>query len=177
MHLHTKFARLSRQAMTSQHGRLLQESGFTKQDCQQSISNSLARTITPVRIGSFYPSGTRTGRWSSGRPAMQSIPRTAGRSTSAQAFREIASMYSTEEIRAALSSALQKIYSQPTKLEPVVLLSATPLWAHSLGNTLSRFSRNEPFLSSYGSTLTELEKRLDVRSQSNYDLWALSHKL
>lgn len=174
---HTKFARLSRQAMTSQHGRLLQESGFTKQDYQQSILNSLARTITPVRIGSFYPLGARTGRWSSGRPAMQSIPRTAGRSTSAQAFREIASMCSTEEIVGMIRSALQKIYSAPTKLEPVVPLSATPLWEHSLGNTPSRFLRNVMCLSHYGSTLTALEKRLDVRSPSSYDLWALSHKL
>lgn len=178
MHLHTKFARLSRQAMTSEHGQLLQDSGFTKQDSRLPSSSSLGRTTIRDLTGLSYlsgPTGTVTGRWSSGRPAMQSIPRTEGRSTSARQFLEIASMYSTEELRAILSSALQKISSLPLRSVPADRLRATPSWEHNLGSTRSAFWLDRERVASYfGSIPMVLDiQRVRVLGD-NFDYSALS---
>lgn len=188
MHLHTKFARLSRQAMTSEHGRLLQDSGFTKQDSPQSWSLNSGRTTIRDLTEWSYPSGVRTGRWSSGRPAMQSIPRTGGLSTSAQAFREIASMYSTQELLDVMRDAIRKLkeyqpmspYFLPkTSYQRLSVLSreqglAMPSWVQPLGSIQLRcFSDLEDRYYS-GLTPTGQARMRELLSQDSFDLSALS---
>lgn len=79
-----KSASLSRHASTSHHGRLLQDSGFIKRDSTPDLYESWEHTITSRQDVWYSRSSTPTGRLSSGRPEIQSIPR-VGRSTSAQA--------------------------------------------------------------------------------------------
>lgn len=194
MNSHTKFARLSQQAMTSQHGLLLQDSGFTKLDSTPTRSEDWARTTMPRQEGLSYlssPTGTVTGRWSSGRPAIQSIPRTAGLSTSALQFREIASMYTTQELVAAMHSAIEKLknYTVP-KPRPYFLpktyfqrLSAQcleqgmamPSWVQPLGSIQLRcFSDLEDRYYS-GLTPTQQAKMLGSVYADSFDLSAYSH--
>lgn len=122
MQSHTKFARLSRQAMTLQHGHLLQDSGFTKLDSHHPASHDWVPTIMPRRVvSSFLYGGTVAGRLSSGRPAIQNIPR-ADLSTSARQFREIASKFSMEEVVSAMRAALTAVREPwPTQTNPLYL--------------------------------------------------------
>lgn len=176
MNCHTKFARLSQPAMILQHGRLLQDSGFTRQDSTPLPSNDWVRTTMSRLAGSsFQYTGTvRSGRLSSGRPAIQNIPRQAELSTSLHQFREIASMYSIEELRDAMRSALQKIYSQPLRSESQVLLMAMPLWERLYPNTpLPAYCKPRP-ASIYGLTRTGPERTHAFLSQSNLSWLDLS---
>lgn len=171
-----KYDRLSQNNITSQHGHLLQESGFTKQGSRLTELESLVRTTMKPRIVSSFLYGTVTGRLSSGRPAMQNIPRTVDPSTSVHQFREIMSMYSTEEVRLALSSALQKIYSRPSRsVAPVRVPLGTQLWGHNLGSTRSDFWLDrERVKSHFGSIQMLRETQRVLVLGDNFDLSALS---
>lgn len=173
MQSHTKFARLSRQAMTLRHGHLLHDSGFTKLDSDHPRLLGLAHTTTHPLAEWSYRSEVRTGRWSSGRPAIQNIPR-AELSTSARQFREIASMYSIEEQVAALRSALQKTYSLPSRSESPALLLDTQSWAQRWGSTrlLSYLSERYPCYS--GLIQTQPETLRSSRSVNSFDWLDLS---
>jgi hypothetical protein len=176
MRSHTQFARLSQPAMTSQHGRLLQDSGFTRLDLPPSLSEDWALTIMSKRdVSSFLygSTGTVTGRLSSGRPAIQNIPR-AEPSTSARQLREIASMYSIEELRDALRSALQKTYSLPSRSEPPKLLMDTRVWERCYPNTPLP-SCYEPMPRSIcGLIPTKLGSMRPTRLRSSLNWWDLS---
>ena len=176
MQSHTKFARLSRQAMTLQHGHLLQDSGFIKRGSTPTRSEDWVRTSTSQQAASSFlygSTGTVTGRLSSGRPAIQNIPR-ADLSTSARQFREIASMYSIEEQVAALRSALQKTYSLPSRSESPALLLDTQSWAQRWGSTrlLSYLSERYPCYS--GLIQTQPETLRSSRSVNSFDWLDLS---
>lgn len=167
MNCHTKFARLSRQAMTSQHGRLLQDSGFTKRGSTQKQSEDSEHTSMLQQVAWYCPYETvRTGRLSSGRPAIQSIRR-AGRSTLARQFLEIASMYSIEERLDALRSALQKTYFPPSRSESLELLTATQFVALRSDSTPSP-SLYDSLLPLYsGSIQMQQAKRRELQSLSS----------
>lgn len=172
-----KSASLSRHALTCHHGRLLQDSGFTKRGSTPNLYADLAHTFTNLLGVSSYQSRTVTGRLSSGKPAMQSIRRVAVLSTSARQFLEIASMYSMEERIWALRSALQKTSSQPLKWEQAEGLSVTQSWAHSSDNTPLHFSHPAAFGLRYGLTPMALARQLGKQSLSNYALSVLKSRI
>ena len=169
----TKSASLSRHALTCHHGRLLQDSGFIKLGSTPNSYADLAHTFTNQLGVSSYQSRTVTGRLSSGRPAMQSIRRVGVLSTSARQFLEIASMYSMEERIWALRSALQKTSSLPSRSEPAVQLSDTPLWVRPSVSIPSPFSQAVVFPLLYGLTPIKLARQLGKQSLNNLVLSAL----
>lgn len=163
-----KSASLSRHASTSHHGRLLQDSGFTKRDSTPDLSESWEPTITSRQDVWYSRSSTPTGRLSSGRPEIQSIPR-AEPSTSVLAFREIASMYSMEEKIWALRSALQKTSCLPSRSDAAVRPSAMPSWERPSVNIPSPFWQAAMFPLLYGSIPIRLARQLGKQSLSNLD--------
>lgn len=169
MQSHTKYARLSRQALISQHGQALQDSGFTKLDWDQTLSRSSEPTTTNALGALCYQSRTVTGRLYSGRPAIQTIHR-AGLSTSVHQFREIASMYSTEELICAMRSALQKTYSPPSRSESQERLSAMVSWGPRWGNTRLHSFLDAAYPYYSGSIQTQQAKLPGSQSLSNLDL-------
>ena len=175
MNCHTKFARLSRPAMTSQHGRLLQDSGFTKQDLTRALSRASARTTIPPLGGSCFPSGTVTGRSSSGRPAIQSIRRTAGRSTYHQVFREILFMHhfgmTEEQLRATV---LPKISSPLSKLESRVEQLVTRSWEPVFPSIQSHSLLRRDYQYFSGSIPIKRAEMQAIAYGDNFDLSALS---
>ena len=175
MNCHTKFARLSRTAMTSQHGRLLQDSGFTKQDLTLASSLVLGRTITPPLGALCFPSGTVTGRWSSGRPAIQSIPRKAGLSTSRLRLQEILFMQrfgmSREQM---MATVLPKTSSALSKLEHRAARWAMQSWGLCFPTTPSHFSSLRTDRSISGSTPTKRDAMQVLVLGDSFDLSASS---
>lgn len=178
MNCHTKFARLSQQAMTSQHGRLLQDSGFTRQDSTHTASRTLARTITQQLAVLYYRSQTVTGRWSSGRPAIQSIPRKAGLSTSRRQFREMLFMQrfgaDEETVRKATALVLSKTSLALSRLESRALLLATPSWELLFPSTPSHFSSLRKGQCISGSIPTAQDLKHVVSLGDSFDWLALS---
>lgn len=175
MQSHTKFARLSRRALICQHGRALREYGFTERDSHLLPYTRSVLTTMHRPEGWYYPSGTVTGRQSSGRPAIQNIPRVV-RSTSARQFREIASMYSTDELRAALCSALQKTSSLPSRSDRVVLPVVMPSWGLNSGHTRSDFWRDSARVASFFGSIPMVRGMQRVVSLGDsFDSLALSH--
>lgn len=169
----TKSASLSRHALTCHHGRLLQDSGFTKRGSTPTLSVNWVHTITSRQDASCYLYGTRTGRLSSGKPATQSTRRVGVLSTSARQFLEIASMYSMEERIWALRSALQKTSCLPSRLDKADTQWAMPSWEPPLVNTPSPFSQAVLFQLLYGLTPIRLERQLGKQSLNNLVLSAL----
>lgn len=175
MQSHTQFARLSRQAMTSQHGQALQDSGFIKRDSHLMPYASSVLTTTSRRAASFYPYGTVTGRLSSGRPATQSIPRTGEPSTSLLQLREMLFMQrfgmSREQMREQFS---QRISLAPSKLESLMLPLVMQSWALAFPCTPSHFSSLRVDRCIYGSTRTQPDLRHVIALGDSFDLSASS---
>lgn len=161
---------LSQHALTSHHGRLLEDSGFTKLGYRLNSLEVLARTGMKPRLVSSYLSyrGETTGRWSSGRPAIQNIPKTDVPSTSLQALREVLCMQYTGMSRA------DWLYFARTSCLPTRLvlpdIADMPSWAPALGNTHSRGYSNVGAVCSHGLTQTLLDK-LHVQSAVRPSLW------
>lgn len=168
----TKHVPLSRQALILEHGRLLQDSGFTKLDSTQSRSESLELTSISRQAESFCLYGTLTGRLSSGRPATQSIPRTVDRSTSVAALRDMLFMQRFGQTRDQMSTALQKTSSQLSKLESRAQLPGTPLWGQPSDSTQSLFCYGRQFGKYFfGSILMGLARQQDVPLPSSFVSW------
>lgn len=183
-----KSASLSRHASTSHHGRLLQDSGFTKLDSTPDLSESWEPTITSRQDVWYSRSSTPTGRLSSGRPEIQSIPR-VGRSTSAQASLATGCTQSIGRIgqmsSAKIVESLQALMDQvPTEPFPLFLPKtsyrrlrsacleqglAMPSWVHHLGSIPSP-SLYDMMLPLYcGSIQMEQARQREQRSLSNCD--------
>lgn len=114
-----KSASLSRHALTCYHGRLLQDSGFTERGSTPNSYADLAHTFTNLLGVSSYQSRTVTGRLSSGKPAMQSIPR-VDPSTSVQASLATGSTQSigritATEIRESMARWMEEVVNAPVE--------------------------------------------------------------
>lgn len=116
MQSRTQSAHLSRHALTCHHGQLLRDSGFTKRD---SLPNSLPSSvhISTPRLGESFYQSVRTGRWSSGKPAMSNIPK-AGPSTSA---RQSLGIESTASIILAMQLAIDRMMALTPDPSPMFL--------------------------------------------------------
>lgn len=161
-------SRLSQHALTSHHGRLLADSGFTKQDCHLNSLEVLAHTGMKPRPVSSYQYGVVTGRLSSGRPAIQNIPRTDVPSTSRQALREVLCMQYTGMNRAdwlyfAKTSCL------PTRLEPQDTVG-TQSWGPVSDSIRSHGYSNVGAMCSRGLIQMLLDKQRDQKS-AGLSLW------
>lgn len=104
MHFNDKSACLSRHALTSHHGRLLQDSGFTKLDTDQTSSRDWARTTMNQLAELSCQSVMQTATLRSGKHAILNSPK-ADPSISAQTLPEILS---------TLRSAMDKLSSAKT---------------------------------------------------------------
>lgn len=167
-------------AMTLEHGRLLQESGFGKRDSRQHSSDNLGRTTIMDLIESSSLYGTVTGRLSSGRPEIPRIRRTDVPSTSAQRFVGTASMryipatdFSALEQR-ILSCSLRTC-SPPLRSEPLTEELGTQSWVRRSECTPQRHSQElASHLYSRGLTPTGLARQPASRYASN---WIMSGAL
>lgn len=172
----TLLLRHTPQSLTYQHGRLLQDSGFTERGFPPATSRPLALTTMPPADGWCYPSRTVTGRWRSGRPEIQSIPKRAGLSTSRLASREIACMFDFHELETRMlcqPSFSARTFSAPINValpEPVAMPSWEQLLetirSHGLPSTLPR---TLPFGYAFGATRMQLAEMLRASSGDNFD--------
>lgn len=170
-------------SMTLLHGRLLHGCGFTKRVSVPSLSGNWAPTGMRDRRVLSYLSPTRRGRLSSGRPAMQSIPRTAAPSTSALALREILFMQRfgvTEQVlretTACLMDSVQwcwsKTSSAPSRLEQRAVIPM-PSWEPVPDSTPSHSYSNVGALSAHGLITTLRATEQDHRQRMLSALSAL----
>ncbi len=159
---------LSQHALTSHHGRLLEDSGFTRRGCHLNSLEVLAHTGMKPRPVSSYQYGVVTGRLSSGRPAIQNIPRTDVPSTSRQALREVLCMQYTGMSRAdwlyfARTSCL------PTRSE-LPDTAGTQSWVPVSGSTRSHGYSNIGAVCSRGLIQMRLDKQREQRL-AGLSLW------
>lgn len=189
-----KSASLSRHASTSHHGRLLQDSGFTKRDSTPDLYENWEPTITSRQDVSSYQSRTVTGRLSFGRLVIPSIPKEAP-STSARAFPESVYTLSTDprqevgramvqEMKAAMGRLMQyhepypmylpKTSYQRLRSELLAQGLGMPSWVHPLDSIpLPSLSSLEDRCT-YGLTQTGRDEKRMAWCGDSYDLSALS---
>lgn len=169
----TKHVPLSRQALIQEHGRLLQDSGFTKLDSTPDSFEDSVHISMGRRAGWSYHYGTVTGRLSSGKPETQSIPRTEARSTLAPVLRDILFMQRFGQTREEMSTALQKTSSQLSKLESRVPPPDTQLWGPLSARTRFLFCSGRQYgRSTFGLILMQLARMQGVPLPSSFVSWA-----
>lgn len=147
-------------AMTSEHGQLLQESGYGKPVLPRSSSGSLELITTRPVTESSSLFGTVLVRLSSGKHVMPSTPRTGDPSTLAALLQGIECMSATRQadLRVDLSCSA-RIYSQLLRSESAELRLGTQSWAQSLASIPSRYSPDYLLPSTLGWTQTRLDAR------------------
>lgn len=165
-------------SMTLLHGRLLHDCGYTKLVSMPSLSGNWGLTGMWDRRGLSYRSPTRTGRWSSGRPAMQSIPRTVAPSTSALALREILFMQRFGVTEQVLRESTHQLWSKTSslllKLERRAALD-TPLWERNSVLIPSGYWQDPAEAAAYyGSILTAQAGKPLVTLGDSFDCSAFS---
>lgn len=165
----------SRASLTSAHGRLLQGSGFTKRDSTPRSSRDWEHTTTSVRHGSFFQSMTPTGRSSSGRPEIPSIPSLDDPSMSARLSLADKFMFNMDfgatelKMHALLSSP--RTYSRHSRLPLADQLVATASWAPSSARTAWQDLLKLHALLSHGSMLTDPAPTPGVQFTGDSLMW------
>lgn len=170
--------------MTSDHGRLLQDSGFLKRGLRRSSLDSSVLTTTPDQIESCYQSERKDLiELYSGRHAIATTQWTVDPSTSASpltAAGYIASIRSNikpeltrilKQIQGMIDqlSSSPKTYSPPSKWELPALPPAWPSWARSSEVTLPNSYSHVGARWSHGLTQTLREIMLDPQSRRPCD--------
>ena len=160
-------------SMTLMHGRLLHDCGYTKLVSMPSLSGNWGLTGMRGPLALSYQSRTVTGRLSSGKPAMQSIPKTAAPSTSVLALREILFMQrfgmteralweTTARLMGPIRWCWSKTSSAPLKLEQRLMIP-TLSWGPVPDSTPSHSYSNVGARSAHGLIATLREKEQDHR--------------
>lgn len=171
--------------MTSDHGRLLQDSGFLKLDSPRRLSKNSARTTMREVTEWYYQSVMVQARQYSGKPGTYTIRLMGAPSTLANhpiAAGYIASIRSNikPELTRALIlkqiqdtidqlSSLPKTSSLPLRWELPVLPQATPSWEHSSPAILPNSYSHVGARWSHGLTRTLREIMLDPQSRRPCD--------
>lgn len=150
-------ARQSLQAMTSEHGRLLLASGFTKRASLLPTSGCSEPTGMSNRPALFCPYLDRTGRRASGRPAIHPFPKTAGQSTLDRLLRELPEPSDLLTVREQLYSS--RIYCLPSRWPALLTPSECPSLEQSARTQLSLTSSALVCLPSSGRTRTSQDAK------------------
>lgn len=185
----TKLVPLSRQALIQEHGRLLQDSGFTKLDSTPDSFEDSVHISMGRRAGWSYHYGTVTGRLCSGRPETPSIPRTEAQSTSALASLGTGSTQSTEELRESILRGLNAaLVGRVPERVPLFLPKTSyqrlksecreagmdmPSWVRPLARTRFLFCSGRQYgRSTFGLILMQLARMQGVPLPSSFVSWA-----
>lgn len=171
----TKSADLSRHALTKHHGRLLQESGFTKLGSLPRSYENSEPTTTNRLAESFYQSVMNLAQQYSGRPETR-VSLLVAPSTFQALCRASLSTYPTfREVLANMEEKLSslKTFCPPSRSDAVERLRDTLLWGQPLDSTpLLDCSVLDSLRYSHGTTPTGRGSERGRKLQEVYHLSA-----